>query len=169
MRIHMSRQPIEKLYDRDQARHPGFKPLGLWYGCGTEWLEWINENEPRWRGEWLYSVVLQQNANILFLSSVDDMNSFENKHRNHDAFSICSPLLKTSLMVNIDWAMVAKDYDGIEISPYQWSERLERMWYYGWDVASGCMWNIRAISKLELLQGEQIETVTSQLAARSKQ
>lgn len=40
---------------------------------------------------------------------------------------------------------VAKDYDGIEIAPYQESLRYDLEWYYGWDVASGCIWNFEGI------------------------
>jgi len=38
--------------------------------------------------------------------------------------------------------VVSKEYDGIEIAPYQWDARLSLIWYYGWDVASGCIWNL---------------------------
>jgi len=44
---------------------------------------------------------------------------------------------------NINWSAVADRYSGIEISPYQWEARdgSETSWYYGWDVASGCIWD----------------------------
>ena len=61
----------------------------------------------------------------------------------------------------IDWAEVASKYDGIIISPYQWSLRLdmEMMWYYGWDCASGCIWNISAIKELKEVQNGKARTV----------
>lgn len=41
-------------------------------------------------------------------------------------------------------------YDGIVITPYVWSMRLDRsaFWYYGWDCASGCIWNASAVAEL---------------------
>ena len=46
-----------------------------------------------------------------------------------------------------DWAKVASHYDGIEICPYIESRR-NMTWYYGWDVASGCVWNASGIKEL---------------------
>jgi hypothetical protein len=47
----------------------------------------------------------------------------------------------------IDWARVAEKYDGIDIPKYLRSMRLDSRvsWYYTWDIASGCIWNLRAI------------------------
>lgn len=44
---------------------------------------------------------------------------------------------------------VRQDYAGIEISPYQYECRFELTWYYGWDVASGCVWDKEAIRAVE--------------------
>ncbi len=44
----------------------------------------------------------------------------------------------------IDWFAVSKDYDGIEICPYQWNQRMNLDWYYSWDVGSGCIWGSSA-------------------------
>lgn len=54
----------------------------------------------------------------------------------------------------IDWPRVAAVYDGIEIPRYIYQCRLERgvIWYYGWDCASGCVWNLdRVRIKQEVL------------------
>ena len=55
---------------------------------------------------------------------------------------------------SINWSAVAKDYYGIEISPYRPKYRLALgyLWYYGWDVASGCIWNKDAIRGVRLLK-----------------
>ena len=47
----------------------------------------------------------------------------------------------------IDWHAVAQAYAGIEIAPYCWSLRFEYefLWYYGWDCASGCVWELSAV------------------------
>ena len=46
----------------------------------------------------------------------------------------------------INWDQVSKDYGGIEICPYL-KERDHYNWYSGFDVASGCIWNTKAIIK----------------------
>ena len=50
----------------------------------------------------------------------------------------------------IDWPAVATDYPGLIIAPYQWSCRMSEFtrWYYGWDCASGCIWNADAIARV---------------------
>jgi hypothetical protein len=55
-------------------------------------------------------------------------------------------------MSYIDWPRVAERFDGVIIAPYQWKHRLELMWYYGWDCASGCIWNARAVSCFEVAE-----------------
>jgi len=53
---------------------------------------------------------------------------------------------------NINWPAVAEKYDGIIIAPYIWQRRLsdnpDHFWYYGWDCASGCIWNTEVIEEI---------------------
>ena len=39
--------------------------------------------------------------------------------------------------------VAAEGWAGIEIAPYIWARRLDgpARWYYGWDAASGCIWD----------------------------
>jgi hypothetical protein len=61
--------------------------------------------------------------------------------------------VKTQFYNVIDWVKVASEYGGIEISPYNYKLRMERevFWYYGWDVASGCIWNEGVITGVDKL------------------
>lgn len=52
----------------------------------------------------------------------------------------------------IDWSAVAAQYGGILIAPYQWKRRLELTWYYGWDCASGCAWDLSLIELEPILE-----------------
>ena len=49
----------------------------------------------------------------------------------------------------INWKEVAKDYGGIEISPHlpKVIGDIDYLWYWTFDVASGCIWNIESIIK----------------------
>ena len=64
----------------------------------------------------------------------------------------------------IDWKKVASKYDGIEIVPYQPKARMNLLWYYGWDIASGCIWNLgntslNLISKLFLIKSDKVNAI----------
>ena len=51
----------------------------------------------------------------------------------------------------IDWRKVAKKYDGIEINPMIYELRMMALsWYYGWDVASGCIWKPRKAKLIKI-------------------
>lgn len=43
----------------------------------------------------------------------------------------------------ISWSAIAREYAGIIIAPYQRPCRMAEAtrWYYGWDCASGCVWD----------------------------
>ena len=53
----------------------------------------------------------------------------------------------------IQWDRVAERYQGIVITPYIWSRRLEpeTHWYYPWDCASGCIWDGEAVESITVL------------------
>ncbi len=54
----------------------------------------------------------------------------------------------------VDWTRIASEYQGIIIAPYVWECRLNDScnWYYGWDCASGCIWDAAAVALIEPLQ-----------------
>lgn len=53
--------------------------------------------------------------------------------------------------MSIDWNKVADKYDAILITPYQWAARNnpDSFWYYGWDCASACVWNLKTIRQVK--------------------
>jgi hypothetical protein len=96
---------------------------------------------PHWLGEHEYEVILQD-SNILILDTPKKILEFDRDYR---------------IGQRIDWPRLAETHDGIEINPYQWSLRFDPIWYYGWDVASGCVWNT------EKLQIFDISSLRSQI------
>ncbi len=135
MRIHMSKIPIA-LEKRNYNQSYGAKPSGLWYGFGKEWLDWIDSEMPEWKGNYIYKIYIN-NSNILQIKDYLEIEKFNKEY-----------LLKKSKLETyyIDWNRVSLKYDGIEINPYMWKYRLELLWYYGWDIASGCIWNLDKIN-----------------------
>lgn len=113
------------------------KPRGLWVSVEGEddWASWCRDNGfGLERMAHCTEVALIANANILTLSSAHELDDFTARYgslRNHRAYDD-----------GIRWAEVAAQYNGIIIAPYQWERRLGLSWYYGWDCASGVIWNL---------------------------
>ncbi len=126
--------------DRKDA-HFNLKPSGLWYACGPEWVDWVMTDwwghQEKWR--YLYEVHVNPRQ-MLVIRDVEELDEFDRTWRN-----------RRNKYSGPDWTALAKRYAGIEICPYQWSRRMDFMWYYGWDVASGCIWNERAIDGFTLV------------------
>jgi hypothetical protein len=116
--------PIEK-------QSQGAKPRGLWYGVGPSWIDWVRSEMPDWEVDNIFKIDIDVDK-ILKITNSEELLVFNKNYG-----------VKTQYYNVIDWAKVASDYGGIEISPYNYKLRMERevFWYYGWDVASGCVWN----------------------------
>lgn len=141
---HYSARPITQLYKKVERDEKYFKPTGLWVSVDGEhdWRAWCEAEN--FRLECLrikYSVKLKPTANILHLSTAVELETFTKEYS-------VRGLAGSDLNCHIDWPRLRGQYDGIIISPYQWSQRMELMWYYSWDCASGCVWNIEQIESM---------------------
>lgn len=123
---------------------PYAKPRGLWVSVDgpDDWPSWcLRENFMTDTLVHRFEVTLSSNQRVLHLSNSKALMSFT------EAFG-----LDTRYGLAIDWQAVAEVYDGLIIAPYQWSHRLNTKastWYYGWDCASGCIWNAQAIAQIK--------------------
>ena len=131
MRIHASKAPIT-LQKKKYTQEDGMKPNGFWYGFGKEWINWTKTEMPEWAGKYIYEVGVS--GNILKISTFEELLQF-----NKDFKTESSTGLST-----INWKNVASKYDGIEIVPHQYKAKsnFTLLWYYGWDIGSGCIWNL---------------------------
>ena len=82
---------------------------------------------------------------LLVIKTMKDFDIFNKRYRiEENTYSL------------INWKIVAKDYGGIEICPFI-SKRKNYIWYSSWDVASGCIWNIKSIIKnIQLIYEKKI-------------
>ena len=154
--IHYSREPlteVRSVAQRDTHHPAGIgKPRGLWVSVEGEddWRAWCtSENFGIENLKWETEVFLADDARILRLSSAAEIDDFTRRYvRAHPDH----PELR-ALQVP-DWQEIEKSYQGIIIAPYCWQRRLSdhTFWYYGWDCASGCIWDATAIVRLERLQ-----------------
>jgi hypothetical protein len=145
---HYDSGPLE--LDRSWAYAAGQrdKPDGFWVSVEGEqdWKSWCKQSGfyPR-ELQAEHVVTLGPGANILYLSTVAELDTFNkeyglpNRDRHQYSFSVHE---------YVDWRGLTLDYDGLIIAPYQYSRRMKFGWYYGWDCASGCIWNLDAIESL---------------------
>lgn len=154
--LHFSATPIIDLLHVVQSPAPDAKPRGLWCSVGSSWAEWCaSKSFGLDRFAHATRVALTADANVLRLSGALDLDIFTEEYRGGDE--------EASYLQNyIRWDRVAHKYDGIIIAPYVWSRRLDgraHRWYYGWDVASGCIWHPRAVASWECINIPDLSAV----------
>lgn len=134
-------EPWRRPDDLSDGQRAHMKPRGLWYGIGTSWLEWVRDEMPQWYGSHLYRIDVDERR-LLRLRTIPQILAFSNKYATPDG-------------ERVDWVRVAGEYAGIEIDPYQWDLRFDLLWYYSWDVASGCLWDPRAVLAAHPITGRE--------------
>lgn len=140
----------------------GFKPKGLWYGIGDSWISWVKSEMPDWERDNVFIIEIKENY-ILRITNYDELIEFENKYLTDDFDKNDRKSIIISRMGDkqINWTKVAEDFLGIEIAPYIYQARDSHPWYYGWDVASGCIWGDGVITKITKLNDEQIAEIVT--------
>lgn len=136
---HWTKTPM-KLVPRSYEQAITAKPNGLWFDVNEDWVRWCQDNQ--WgldRLVFRHKVEITDWTRILKLCTADDLFRFTSEYQSRDysiyqCYSIC-------------WPEVANTFSGIIIAPYIWDCRLNNRarWYYGWDCASGCVWDVSII------------------------
>ena len=138
---HYHSVPFELDHEYKYHQSTGPKPSGLWVSVDGEydWREWCTVEG--FNTEDLavqHRVILKPDANIWHLTEPEQLRRVPTRDMHHVRW-------------DVPWPRIAEDFQGIIISPYQWSVRMELLWYYGWDCASGCIWDLSAIEKMEVM------------------
>ena len=137
VRVHYSREPIKALGHYTNRLQLDVKPRGLWWSVDGDWERWCRAED--WTIGQHRNEIIADMSRILQLKTVSDIDLF------HAEFTSANQLY-------IKWPVVAWEWAGIEIAPYQWDRRHNghaSRWYYGWDCASGCVWDVNAISLVQ--------------------
>jgi hypothetical protein len=120
------------------------KPTGFWVSVAGlhDWPAYLAQTgygAPAYR----HRIELAPDARILRLDSVDALLDFSVSHRLATVWGEAVPPGDA-----IDWDRVEREWQGIVITPFQHSLRRDprTRWYYGWDCASGCIWDAAAIA-----------------------
>lgn len=161
---HYSKREIYRLFhiehlEEVQLYHYA-KPQGFWISVEDDleqgWNAWCkSENYCVDHLKYEHEVQLKPDCNILYCiteQQVFDLSRqfpFKSKYYNEIKY--------------VDWIKVKEKYQGIIIAPYQWQCRwaLETSWYYGWDCASGCIWDLNAVESIKLINITEAVNVKS--------
>jgi hypothetical protein len=154
--VHYSTHPIYKVYDNIPVMGRDIrsdKPVGFWVSdddCEDNWFDWcLGEN---WGLDHLKSCceVICDHSKLLILKSKSELRSFSHEYK-IQPYKAKHPDL--AFMYGINWPKVGESYAGIVITPYIWECKNSVHdifhWYWGWDCASGCIWNASIISEIK--------------------
>ncbi|TXH58290.1 MAG: hypothetical protein E6Q97_02560 [Desulfurellales bacterium] len=155
--MHYAAEPVSfdptRTYTQNEPTLFG-KPEGFWVSVTGEddWPSWCESEEFRESTlQAAHRVELTTAANILWIESVDGIDSLtaefavQTEYERRWVYRGDNPSKWP-----IDWHCVAEQWDGIIIAPYQWARRNTHDWYYGWDCASGCIWNLETIASVSV-------------------
>jgi hypothetical protein len=145
-RIIMSAEPTITPRNVDQPKRPAWKPRGLWYAIGTEWIDWTRDNMPEWETDYAHRAHVDE-SKILRLGHDMTIQEFESRfgaeHETIETAPVCTA---------IHWwkvkAYKGAKYAGIEVM-HPWGGI--GSWLRTWDVSSGCIWNPAAIKSIETI------------------
>ena len=155
---HYSKQPICVHPDQpppDNAHKPG----GLWLSDDTAygWRQFLGDRERNGDPDWTDAADLQRYRadfvilpswldDVLVMRTPDDLLAFVNKYGAPSARSCADGYGR-----HMEWDRVKADYKGMLITPYQ--PTLSRVdpefHWYRFDCASGCFWDISALTRLD--------------------
>jgi hypothetical protein len=115
-----------------------FKPKGLWLSDESAygWKKWCKKEDFHLENlKYETQFKITDFEKVLWLKNDEEIENFHKKY---------SCLIFNTLQA-INWEKVQSEYSGLLISPYSWKFRLEFSWYYGWDCASACIWDLSAL------------------------
>lgn len=160
--IHYSSEPLTAL--TDPREFPGArigKPhRGLWVSAEAQpfdpgdeerdgdwgWRQWCEaEKFSLERLTHATEIILKPDANPMWLktaAAVEDLASEYPRETGHVRGTF------VPRFDNIDWDAIMSNWPAIIIAPYQWRCRMDVMWYYCWDCASGVIWDLSIIEAI---------------------
>lgn len=160
--IHYSDKPrltvgriVKHMFNPRYVQEIDMKPRGFWVSDDSDygWKEWCEGENFRLENlAYSHEVTLTRNANILRIGSVENLDLFTRTYDAGEHFNksgIPIPKGMFSIGTFMDWPKIVKGYQGLIITPYLWKRRMDYLWYYGWDCASGCsIWDARCIARV---------------------
>lgn len=162
MLLHATDKKLLKIKNKKQT--DTYKPRGLWYASGTDWLKWAIDED--YKNTYKYFYKLKMNYTDIDNVDKNSVLKLDNR-RDYVKFIREYELGADPGFETIDWKRVAKDYAGLELIPYEdymksfmdkemaselGLEHAPIMWSSGWDVASGCVWRVTGIKSVSRIR-----------------
>ena len=141
--FHYASKRIDRLHGTGYAQlRDQMKPVGLWLSVGRAWQRWCEAEDFHLEDLRRLHYVWVRRDGLLILRSERDIDRFTREYLDAAA---------TSEYRSIDWGKVAARYTGIVIAPYCWKRRMAHhtSWYYTWDCASACVWDLSIIDNIQ--------------------
>ena len=157
--FHYSQNIVTSVESRDPSKRGSgcYKPAGFWVsvdepdedGESYGWPAWCeSEDYCLDRLGVRHRVDLINAERLLWITTADDLSWFDN------IFGEVGPYNR-----EINWPLVADQFAGVVIAPYQRSKRFDIDWYYGWDCASGIIWDASIVRRItQVLQQQEKHT-----------
>lgn len=140
----------------EQLKHD-HKPRGLWYSLGTDWVEWCEGNMEDWVRPYYVEIEIDE-SKMLIIDSAEKIIELTPLYQ--------VPIYPGASIYNWDWEKLKKDYAGIEIRNYyalKWGqdrrELWKVMWLMGWDVDSGCIWDLSIVKSQKSFKCEKYNEI----------
>lgn len=132
-----------------------WKPQGLWYSFGNEWLEHLSmciELGEKWAKKRLkiYKFVYQidiHDEHILHLRTKKRIKEFTDRN----GIWVPTHSRKYEYPYLINWRDFASRWYGVEMDLSQRKWELDFLWLSKWDIISGCIFDNRAIKEITLV------------------
>ena len=140
-KIHISKGGDLKFKNVPTNEQPvSFKPKGLWFSFGTEWIDFVGREYRRNNDSLQYVYDIKTNDSKILTIGME----------NESLFLETYGVENDSDIMDVDWKKVASDWSGVEIliNPRELNER----WLWStWDIPSGCIWDISGIKSITKL------------------
>lgn len=134
----------------------------------------MSHRSMRHRVKYKYRVILNKDAKLIIITNEKELDDFSDavgfwkryvpdhplekvRAEEKKIKEALNPLTDMSIRQKekdnriIDWIYVYGLYDGIIINPWIESKKNSYLWYSGWECASGCIWGLKAIDTVELV------------------
>lgn len=127
------------------------KPKGLWLSDETElgWSKWTSDQNFRTNTMAERTTFDCNLDNWAVLNDREMIDIFTKRFTARHEFGEMH-------LDFMNWAEIMDRFSGILITPYCWGSRTKHSWYYGWDCASGCVWDL---STIKLIKTEKTNEV----------
>lgn len=135
---------------RPCGSEPNFKPVGLWLSdCSSDdgWKDWCETQQWNLSGITYKTEFICDISAWKVLRTTDEIVAFTDEYYVRSGRD--SEIISTIKRESIDWPRVMREFPGILITPYNWPCRHRFMWYYGWDCASACVWDLSTVEPVD--------------------